>query len=68
LPNHQTIGPASASAFPMRVFAVGIEHALDVAVQRRHDPDPREHRRPPSIAKDQGFHGSLPLKRRRSDR
>jgi hypothetical protein len=29
----------------MRVFAIGIEHALDVAVQRSHDTDPREHRR-----------------------
>jgi hypothetical protein len=30
----------------MRVFAIRIEYALDVAIQRRHDPDPREHRRP----------------------
>jgi hypothetical protein len=28
---------------PMRVFAVGVEHALDVAVQRPQDADPRVH-------------------------
>jgi hypothetical protein len=28
---------------PMVVFAIGIEHALDVTVQGPHDPDAREH-------------------------
>jgi hypothetical protein len=27
----------------MRVFAIGIEHALDVTVQRSHDANPGEH-------------------------
>jgi hypothetical protein len=27
----------------MMILAVGIEHALGVAVQRPHDPDPRKH-------------------------
>jgi hypothetical protein len=30
----------------MRVFAVGIEHALDVTVQRFQDSDVRMHQRP----------------------
>jgi hypothetical protein len=30
----------------MRIFARGIEHALDVTMERPHDPDPREHRWP----------------------
>jgi hypothetical protein len=34
----------------LRVLAVGIEHALDVAVQRPHDADPREHHRAPDVA------------------
>jgi hypothetical protein len=38
--------PASASAFPMRVFAIGIEHPDDVAVQRPLRAAAREHRRP----------------------
>jgi hypothetical protein len=38
--------PASASAFPMRLLAIGVEHALDVAVQRSHDADARKHCRP----------------------
>jgi hypothetical protein len=28
----------------MGIFALGIEHPLDMAVQRLHDPDPRHHR------------------------
>ena len=27
----------------MGVFAIGIEHALDITVQRLHDRDPRQH-------------------------
>jgi hypothetical protein len=50
---------------PMRVFAIGIEHALDVAVQRSHDADARQHRRPPVRRdRDQGFHCRLPFRRR----
>jgi hypothetical protein len=30
---------------PMRIFAVRIEHALNVTVQRPHDTNPRHHRR-----------------------
>jgi hypothetical protein len=30
----------------MRVFPDWVEHALDVTVQRPHDADPGEHRRP----------------------
>jgi hypothetical protein len=30
---------------PMRILAVGIEHALNVAVQCPHDTNPRKHRR-----------------------
>jgi len=29
----------------MVVFAIGIENPFDVAIQGRHDADPREHRR-----------------------
>jgi hypothetical protein len=29
----------------MLIFAIRIKHPLNVAVQRPHDPDPREHRR-----------------------
>ena len=47
---------------PMMVFAIGIEHALDVAVQRSHDADAREHRRA-ARDQDQGFHSGLPLRR-----
>jgi hypothetical protein len=27
----------------MCLFAIGIEHPLDMTVQRLHDPDPRQH-------------------------
>jgi len=47
----------------MRVFAIGTEYPFDVAVQRFHDADPREHRRPAQCRdQHQGFHGSLPLR------
>src|ERR1700731_3453179 len=46
----------------MMLFAIGIKHPLDVAVQRLHDADAREHRRAAQRRdKRQGFHGSLPL-------
>jgi hypothetical protein len=47
----------------MGVFAIGIEHALDVAVQRSHDANVREHRWA-AVAfgdQDQGFYRGLPL-------
>jgi hypothetical protein len=37
----------------MRVFPVGVEHALDVPVQRPHDADPRQHRRPAALRDQQ---------------
>src|ERR1700730_10100152 len=37
--------PRQLALSPMRVFAIGIEHALAVSVQGPHDADPREHRR-----------------------
>ncbi len=44
------------------VFAVWIEHALDSPVQRPHDADACEHRRPADRRdKDQGFHRRLPF-------
>ena len=49
----------------MRLFAVGIEHALDVAVQSSHDADARKHRWAAVLRdQDQGFHCRLPLRRR----
>jgi hypothetical protein len=30
----------------MGIFALGIEHPLDITVQRLRDPDPRQHRWP----------------------
>ena len=54
--------PCQLPPSPMRVLAVGIEHALDVAVQRPHDADPCEHRRPArGRDQDQRLHRSLPL-------
>jgi hypothetical protein len=34
----------------MCLFAIGIEHPLDMTVQRLHDPDPRQHRVTPAAA------------------
>jgi hypothetical protein len=46
----------------MVVFPIRIKHSFDVAVQRPHDADAREHRRSARRRdKDQGFHGRLPL-------
>jgi hypothetical protein len=48
----------------MRVFAIGVEHALDVTVQCLHDADPGEHCRPSTRSdKHQGFHRCLPFRR-----
>src|ERR1700674_4876486 len=42
---------------PMVVFAIGVEDALDAAVQGLHDTDAREHRRAARYRdQDQGFH------------
>jgi hypothetical protein len=44
----------------MMPFASWIKHPFDVAVQRSHDADPREHCRPVQFCdQDQGFHGRL---------
>jgi hypothetical protein len=49
----------------MRVFAIRIEDALGVAVQRSHDADAREHRRAAERRdQDQRFHCRLPFCRR----
>src|SRR5258708_6557943 len=54
--------PRQLPAAPMMVFAIGIEHALDVAVQCPHDADARKHRRPArGRDQDQSFHGRLPV-------
>jgi hypothetical protein len=48
---------------PMMLFAIRIEHALDVTVQRQHDANPRKHRRT-AVAfgdQDQRLDRSLPL-------
>jgi len=44
----------------MGIFAIGIEHPLDMTVQRLHDPDPRHHRRA-SARKHQRLDRGLPL-------
>jgi hypothetical protein len=37
----------------MGVFAIRIEHALDVTVERPHDADPCEHRWPTQLNNEQ---------------
>ena len=54
--------PRQLPLSPMSTFARGIEHPLDVPVQRPHDADPREHRRPAVCRhQDQGLHRRLPI-------
>jgi hypothetical protein len=49
----------------MRLFAIGIERALDVTIERPHDADAREHRRAAKTDDEQkSFHHSLPFWRR----
>src|SRR5262245_2153520 len=49
----------------MMIFAFGIEHPLEMTVQRLHDPDPRYHRRTAVLRdEDQRFHRGLPFRRR----
>jgi hypothetical protein len=56
--------PLQLPLAPMGVFAIGIEHALDVAVQCPHDADSRQHRGTASHRDEyQGFHRVLPFRR-----
>jgi hypothetical protein len=46
----------------MVVFAIGIEHALDVSIQRPHDADARHHRAAVAFGdQDQRFDRNLPF-------
>ena len=46
----------------MGIFAIGIEHPLDMTVQRSHDADPRHHRRAASRHQHQHFDRGLPFR------
>ena len=47
----------------MMIFPVGVEHPLDVPVQRPHDADPRMQRRPAILrCHDQRLDGGLPVR------
>jgi hypothetical protein len=48
-----------ASASPVMIFAIGIEHALDVTVQGSHRTYPREHRWPMSPWQTSAARGGL---------
>jgi hypothetical protein len=53
--------PLQLPLAPVRFFAVG-EDALDVPVERPHDADPRQHRRPATCRDEyEGLHRGLPL-------
>ena len=45
----------------MCLFAIGIEHPLDMTVQRSHDSNPRHHRVPAAAAQHQRFDRRLPF-------
>jgi hypothetical protein len=47
---------------PMVFFAIGIEHSLNMTVQRLHDPDARHHRRPAARYQHPHFDRRLPLR------
>ena len=47
---------------PMGVLAIGIKHALDVTVQRLHDPNPRHHRRTASRYQHRRLDRDLPFR------
>jgi hypothetical protein len=48
----------------MCLFAIGIEHPLDVTVQRPHDADPGQHRGTAGLCnEDERLHGGLPFGR-----
>jgi hypothetical protein len=47
----------------MMIFAIGVEHAFNLAVQRPHDADARHHRRAVLLGdQDQTFHCCLPFR------
>jgi hypothetical protein len=46
----------------MRLFAIGIEHALDMTIERLHDPDPRHHRMSAAATEHQHFDRRLPFR------
>jgi hypothetical protein len=47
----------------MMILPILIKHALNVAVQRSHNADPRKHRRAARRRdQDQSLHSSLPLR------
>jgi len=47
---------------PMSLFAIGIEHPLDMSIERPHHADQRHHRRPVLFGdQDQAFHRCLPF-------
>ncbi len=46
----------------MSLLPFGVKQALDVAIQRSHDADPRKHGWPSALGnKNKGFHCGLPL-------
>ena len=47
---------------PMCLFAIGIEHPLDVTVQRPHDADPRQHRIATTATQHQDLDRRLPFR------
>jgi hypothetical protein len=53
---------------PMRVFAIRIKYALDVTIQRRHDPNPREHRRPSRRRQGSSFQWQSTIKKTKAQR
>jgi hypothetical protein len=46
----------------MGIFAIGIEHPLDMTVQRSHDANPRHHRVAAAAAQHQRFDSGLPFR------
>jgi hypothetical protein len=55
--------PRQLPPSPMMTLPVGIEHPLNMPVQRPHDADPRQHRRPAQRRdQHQGFDCGLPFR------
>jgi len=51
------------SLAPMRVFTIGVEHALDAAIECPHDANASKHRRATEIHdEEKGLHRGLPLR------
>jgi hypothetical protein len=46
----------------MMIFAIGIEHPLDMTIERLHDPDPGQHRVTTAAAQHQHFDRRLPFR------